>query len=51
MHMSQDEMSPIWHPYTQHALHSRFPKVVRAEGAYLTMNDGQRILDAISSLS
>ena len=47
--MSGNAISPIWHPFTQHALQSRFPKVVRAEGAYLTLEDGQRILDAISS--
>jgi adenosylmethionine-8-amino-7-oxononanoate aminotransferase len=41
--------SPIWHPFTQHALRPTLPTVVRAEGAYLTLSDGQRILDAISS--
>jgi adenosylmethionine---8-amino-7-oxononanoate aminotransferase len=41
--------SPIWHPFTQHALRPKLPTVARAEGAYLTLNDGQRILDAISS--
>jgi adenosylmethionine---8-amino-7-oxononanoate aminotransferase len=41
--------SPIWHPFTQHALRSTFDKVQRAEGAYLTLQGGRRILDAISS--
>jgi adenosylmethionine---8-amino-7-oxononanoate aminotransferase len=41
--------SPIWHPFTQHALRPSLPEVVRAEGAYLTLKNGQRILDAISS--
>src|SRR5580692_4420325 len=41
--------SPIWHPFTQHALRPSLPTVARAEGAYLTLNNGQRILDAISS--
>jgi adenosylmethionine---8-amino-7-oxononanoate aminotransferase len=41
--------SPIWHPFTQHALRPTLPSVARAAGAYLTLNDGQRILDAISS--
>ena len=41
--------SPIWHPFTQHALRPAFDKVQRAEGAYLTLQDGRRILDAISS--
>jgi adenosylmethionine-8-amino-7-oxononanoate aminotransferase len=47
--MSGQKISPIWHPFAQHALHSTFPKVVRAEGAYLTLQGGERILDAISS--
>ena len=41
--------SPIWHPFTQHALRPTLPTVARAEGAYLTLSDGRRILDAISS--
>jgi adenosylmethionine---8-amino-7-oxononanoate aminotransferase len=41
--------SPIWHPFTQHALHPQLPTVARAEGAYLTLSDGRRVLDAISS--
>jgi len=42
-------MSIIWHPFTQHALEPPLRRIVRAEGAYLTTDDGQRILDAISS--
>lgn len=39
----------VWHPYTQHGW-GRVPlKVVSANGAYLTLDDGRRILDAISS--
>jgi len=41
--------SPIWHPFTQHALQSEMVKVVRGEGAYLFTADGRRIIDAISS--
>src|ERR1700675_4378931 len=41
--------SPIWHPFTQHALRPSLATVTRAEGAYLILNDGRRILDAISS--
>jgi adenosylmethionine-8-amino-7-oxononanoate aminotransferase len=41
--------SPIWHPFAQHALRSVFPTVVGADGAYLIMQDGRRIIDAISS--
>jgi adenosylmethionine-8-amino-7-oxononanoate aminotransferase len=41
--------SPVWHPFTQHALYDDFPTIVRAEGAYLHTDDGHRILDAIAS--
>jgi adenosylmethionine-8-amino-7-oxononanoate aminotransferase len=41
--------SPVWHPYHQHALRPTLPKVVAAQGAYLTTADGQRVIDAISS--
>ncbi|MGY4509556.1 adenosylmethionine--8-amino-7-oxononanoate transaminase [Bradyrhizobium sp. USDA 3650] len=41
--------SPIWHPFTQHALHDKMTKVVCGDGAYLYTADGRRIIDAISS--
>lgn len=41
--------SPIWHPFTQHGLGEPIPTVARAEGAVLHTNDGQQIIDAISS--
>ncbi|MGD0491496.1 MAG: adenosylmethionine--8-amino-7-oxononanoate transaminase [Steroidobacteraceae bacterium] len=41
--------SPIWHPFTQHALRPSLPKAVRAEGAYVYTDDNHRIIDAISS--
>jgi adenosylmethionine-8-amino-7-oxononanoate aminotransferase len=41
--------SPIWHPFTQHALQSEMVKIARGEGAYLFTVDGRRIIDAISS--
>lgn len=47
--MTDAAASPVWHPFTQHALRSRFPKIVRTEGAYLIAEDGRRIIDAISS--
>jgi adenosylmethionine---8-amino-7-oxononanoate aminotransferase len=47
--MSAKSASPIWHPFTQHALQPTFPRVVRAEGAHLTLKGGERIIDAISS--
>jgi len=41
--------SPVWHPFTQHALAPDMIEVARAEGAWLESPDGRRILDAISS--
>src|SRR4051812_20925593 len=41
--------SPLWRPFTQHALEPAPPKIVRAEGAWLETESGDRILDAISS--
>jgi adenosylmethionine---8-amino-7-oxononanoate aminotransferase len=41
--------SPIWHPFTQHALQPEMVKIERGEGAYLFSADGRRIIDAISS--
>ncbi len=41
--------SPIWHPFTQHALSGPPPLIARGEGAWLETADGTRILDAISS--
>ncbi len=44
--------SPIWHPFTQHALSSKPIYIDRAAGAYLFAREGKqerRIIDAISS--
>lgn len=41
--------SPVWHPFTQHALEPAIPEIVLTEGAYLHKANGARILDAISS--
>jgi adenosylmethionine---8-amino-7-oxononanoate aminotransferase len=41
--------SPIWHPFTQHALQREMVKVVRGEGACLYTDDDRRIIDAIAS--
>src|SRR5208282_2839585 len=41
--------SPIWHPFTQHALQPVMTNIARAEGAWLEASDGSRIFDAISS--
>jgi adenosylmethionine---8-amino-7-oxononanoate aminotransferase len=41
--------SPIWHPFTQHAVFPDSIFIDRAEGAYLFTTSGERIIDAISS--
>lgn len=41
--------SAVWHPFTQHALEPSMRRIVETEGAYLIDEDGNRILDAISS--
>jgi adenosylmethionine-8-amino-7-oxononanoate aminotransferase len=41
--------SPIWRPFTQHALQGHAIEIARGEGAWLETKDGRRILDAISS--
>jgi len=41
--------SPLWHPFTQHAIAGEAIPVAHAEGAYLHTTDGRTILDAISS--
>jgi len=41
--------SPVWHPFTQHALPPEPTMIVGGEGAWLDTKDGHRILDAISS--
>ncbi len=47
--MTRRTKSPIWHPFTQHALQDEMTKVVRGEGAYLYTADGRRLIDAIAS--
>ncbi|MDB5510472.1 MAG: adenosylmethionine-8-amino-7-oxononanoate aminotransferase [Hyphomicrobiales bacterium] len=41
--------SPIWHPFTQHALSPPPLNIVRGEGAWLETREGARLLDMISS--
>lgn len=41
--------SPVWHPFTQHALQPDATLVAEGEGAWLTTSDGRRLLDGISS--
>jgi adenosylmethionine-8-amino-7-oxononanoate aminotransferase len=41
--------SPIWHPFTQHALLPNSILIDRAKGAYLYTKEGRCLIDAISS--
>ncbi|MEH2510441.1 adenosylmethionine-8-amino-7-oxononanoate aminotransferase [Nitrobacteraceae bacterium AZCC 1564] len=41
--------SPVWHPFTQHAVFPDAVPIARGEGAWLETADGRRIFDAISS--
>ena len=41
--------SPVWHPFTQHALEPAMKRIAKTDGAYLIDEDGSRIIDAISS--
>ncbi len=41
--------SPVWHPFTQHALEPAMKRIVRTDSAYLFDEQGNAILDAISS--
>jgi adenosylmethionine-8-amino-7-oxononanoate aminotransferase len=47
--MSSHPPSPIWHPFTQHALEPVTTRIIRTEGAYLIDEHGHSVLDAISS--
>ena len=41
--------SPIWHPFTQHAILPQMTEIESARGAYLYAADERQIYDAISS--
>lgn len=41
--------SPVWHPFTQHAVQPDPTLISSGEGAWLEAADGRRIFDAISS--
>ncbi|KRR04392.1 adenosylmethionine-8-amino-7-oxononanoate aminotransferase [Bradyrhizobium jicamae] len=47
--MMPKKRSPVWHPFSQHALQDEITRVIRGDGAYLHTVDGRRIIDAISS--
>jgi adenosylmethionine---8-amino-7-oxononanoate aminotransferase len=42
-------VSPVWHPFTQHAVQPEATPIARGEGAWLETADGRWIFDAISS--
>lgn len=42
-------MSPIWHPYTQAKTAPPPLKVKSAQGIWLELDDGSRLMDCISS--
>lgn len=39
----------IWHPFAQHGIEAEFLPVVAAEGAWLQLADGRKIIDAVAS--
>ncbi|AGS25207.1 adenosylmethionine--8-amino-7-oxononanoate transaminase [Rhizobium etli] len=41
--------SAVWHPFTQHALEPPMKRIAATDGAYLIEEDGNRVLDGISS--
>jgi adenosylmethionine-8-amino-7-oxononanoate aminotransferase len=41
--------SPVWHPFTQHAVQPDAMLIAKGAGAWLETADGRRIFDAISS--
>ncbi|KZL14543.1 Adenosylmethionine-8-amino-7-oxononanoate aminotransferase [Pseudovibrio axinellae] len=41
--------SPIWHPFTQHAVQQEMIRITGGSGAYLTKADDEQLLDAIAS--
>jgi adenosylmethionine---8-amino-7-oxononanoate aminotransferase len=43
------QTSPVWHPFTQHAVHGEIPTIVKTDGAWLEAADGRKIFDTISS--
>lgn len=46
---SLSSSSPVWHPFTQHAVHPDAIEIASADGAWITSSDGRRIFDGISS--
>ncbi len=44
-----DNQSKIWHPFTQHGLNEPIVKIVKAQNEFLYSNNGEKIVDGISS--
>ncbi len=44
-----NKKSPIWHPFTQHAIFPESLEVEKAEGLYYHLQGGRKIMDGISS--
>jgi adenosylmethionine-8-amino-7-oxononanoate aminotransferase len=47
--LNERDKRVIWHPFTQHGIEKDFLPVKSAQGAWLTLSDDRKILDAISS--
>jgi len=45
----QRDRRHLWHPYTQHGIEADPLPILRAEGAFLYLTDGRRLIDGISS--
>jgi adenosylmethionine-8-amino-7-oxononanoate aminotransferase len=49
MNYSKRDAEVIWHPYTTHFNHTEFPVIKSSLGSSLILDNGEEILDAISS--
>lgn len=47
--LNQRDRDIIWHPFTQHGIEREFLPVVAAKGAQLLLENGETVIDAISS--
>ena len=47
--LAERDAAVVWHPYTQHGAAAPPIAVAGAHGAWLTLADGRRVLDAVSS--
>lgn len=49
MSISLRDARSVWHPYTRHFDSPKFPVITEAKGSFLHLDNGEKILDAISS--